>query len=102
MTIIEIAELLGIYYPTAKRHIRAIEKSGIAAGDYKMTCTVGNMTVHSQFYGLEMIVALAFRIDTRNADIFRQWLIERAMQPTPKYQPPITVLFQAREQALPN
>jgi hypothetical protein len=49
-----------------------------------------------------MIIALAFRIDTRNAGIFRRWLIERVIQPAPKYQPPITVLFPAREQVLPN
>ncbi len=36
------------------------------------------------------IAALAFKIDTRNAEIFRRWLMERAMQPT---QPPVSVLL---------
>jgi hypothetical protein len=47
MTIVEIANLLEIFYPTAKRHIRAIEKLGIADGDYKMTCIVDGNGVHS-------------------------------------------------------
>ena len=55
-----------------------------------------------ELYSLEMITALAFRIDTHNVGIFRRWLIERATQSTPKFQPPITVLFPARKQTLPN
>ncbi len=50
MTIGEIAALLGVYYPTAKRHIRAIEKAGIADGDYRMTCIVESMTAYSMYY----------------------------------------------------
>jgi hypothetical protein len=93
MTAIEIAALLGIYYPTVKRHICAIEESGIAGGDYTMTCTVGNMTVRPEYYGLEMIVAVAFRVKSWQADKFRQWLMERAMQPAPKFQSPIRLLL---------
>jgi hypothetical protein len=55
-----------------------------------------------ELYSFEMITALAFRIDTRNANNFRQWLIERAVQTVPKHQPPVTVLFSVRGQALPN
>ncbi len=46
MSIGEIASLLGICYPTAKRHIRAIEKSGIADGDYSMCCVADGYGVH--------------------------------------------------------
>jgi DNA-binding transcriptional ArsR family regulator len=49
MTVCEITALLGIYYPTAKRHIRAIEKSGIADGDYSMTCIAEGMGVTQSF-----------------------------------------------------
>jgi hypothetical protein len=88
MTIVEIADLLGIYYPTAKRHIRAIEKAGFADGDYSMCCIVGSGTIHPEYYGLDMIIALAFRVRSWQADRFRQWLIERVTQPT---LPPISV-----------
>jgi hypothetical protein len=96
MTICEIAALLGIFYPTAKRHIREIEKSGIAAGDYSMTCLCDSRGVHPEYYGLEMIAAVAFRISTWQSNIFRQWLTNRAVQHIPKPQPQITVLFPAR------
>jgi hypothetical protein len=99
MTIVEIADLLGIYYPTAKRHIRAIEKAGIANGDYSMCCVVGGGTVHSEYYGLDMIIALAFRVRSWRADRFRQWLIERVAQSA---LPPISVFVPVRKSAIQN
>jgi hypothetical protein len=102
MTAIEIAALLGIYYPTVKRHIRDIEESGIAGGDYTLTCTVGNMTVRPKYYGLEMIVAVAFSVKSWQADKFRQWLIEWAARPVPQSRLPIAVFVPARENRLLN
>ena len=99
MAVGEIAALLGIYYPTAKRHIRAIEKAGIADGDFRMTCIAEAMTAYPMYYGLEMIAAVAFRVKSWQADTFRRWLMERATQPT---SPPIYVLVPVRETAIPN
>ncbi len=79
MTIGEIADLFGIYYQTAKRHIRAIEKSAIADGNEKMSCTVEGTTIYPDYYGLEMIIALAFRVQSCNAKIFREWIVRKAV-----------------------
>lgn len=62
MSIGEIADLFGIYYRTAKRHIRSIEKSGIVSSDYSMCCTVEGQKVYPDYYGLDMFIGLAFRI----------------------------------------
>ncbi|MFV0329919.1 MAG: hypothetical protein ACK5KL_08900 [Dysgonomonas sp.] len=80
MSIAEIADLFGIYYRTAKRHIRTIEKSGIAGGDYTMICTVDGQKIYPEYYGLEMIIALAFRIQSRNVEMFRKWLVKRMLK----------------------
>ncbi|MDR2953734.1 MAG: hypothetical protein LBV43_01465 [Prevotella sp.] len=77
MTIDEIAYLFDIYYQTAKKHIRTIEKSAIAEGDSTLSCTVEGMTIYPDFYGLEMIIVLAFRVQSHNAEIFRNWLIRK-------------------------
>jgi hypothetical protein len=79
MTISEIADLFDIYYQTAKKHIRAIEKSGIAGGDEKMSCTVEGMKIYPDYYGLEMIIALAFRVQSHNAKIFREWIVSKTV-----------------------
>lgn len=80
MSIGDIANLFGIYYRTAKQHIRSIEKSGIVNGDYSMCCTVKGQKVHPEYYGLDMVIALAFRIRSKNAEVFREWLMNRAMK----------------------
>jgi len=80
MSISEIVDLFGIYYQTAKRHIRAIEKSGVANGDYSLSCSVEGKNIYPDYYGLEMIIALAFRVQSEKAEIFRRWVCRRAVQ----------------------
>jgi len=78
MSIGEIAGLFGIYYRTTKRHIRAIEKSGIVRGDDSMGCVVEGRNIYPDYYGVDMIIALAFRIQSKNAEVFREWLCKKA------------------------
>ena len=98
----QIADLFGCFVAKVVSNIAAVLKSGVL--DESRVCRFHRHKDGSgvELYNLEMIIALAFRIDTRNANIFRRCLMERAMQPAPKYQPPITVMFPAREQVLPN
>lgn len=56
MSIGEIAVLFSIYYREAKRHIRAIEKSGVAGGDYTMGCSCEGSNIYPDYYGLEMVL----------------------------------------------
>ncbi len=102
MSVGDIAALLGIFRPTVQRHIRAIEKTGIADGDYSMTCVADRHGVHPEFYGLEMVAAVAFQVRSWQADAFRRWLMERATQPAHATAPPIAVLFPVKENRLPN
>jgi hypothetical protein len=102
MTITEIANLLGVFYPTVKRHIRSIKQSGIAGGDYKMACIVGSNGVSPEYYGIEMIVALAFRIKSWQANKLRRWIIERATQVTATIPLPIVLWEMPQTDAMPN
>lgn len=80
MTIVEIAELFGIFLQTVKREVRAIEKSGIASGDDSSSCIVYGKNIYPSYYGLDMIIALAFRVQSPNADIFRGWVINKVIR----------------------
>lgn len=77
MSIAEIADLFGIYYRTAKKLIRDIEKSGVAGGDYSSSCTVEREKIYPDYYGLEMVIAVAFRVQSANAEVMRRWLFRK-------------------------
>jgi predicted transcriptional regulator len=77
MNISEIADLFGIYYRTIKQHIRSIERSGIATGDDTMGGSVEGRSIYPDYYGLEMILVLVFRIRSYHADILRKWIMEK-------------------------
>ncbi len=76
MSILEIANLFDIFYQTAKREIRAIEKSGIASGD-TTSCTIEGQIICPDYYGLEMVIALAFRVKTAKAEVMQKWLLRK-------------------------
>jgi hypothetical protein len=102
MTKHQIADLFGCFVAKIGANIASILKGGVLDQSrvYRFHRYKDGGSV--ELYNFEMIMALAFRIDTRNSDIFRLWLMERVAQTVPKHQTPITVLFSAREQALPN
>lgn len=77
MTISEIADLFEIYYRTAKRLIRKIEKTGIAQGDDSMDCHTEGKRVYPDYYGLEMVIAVVFRVQSEKAGIFRNWILRK-------------------------
>lgn len=80
MSVVEIANLFDIYYNTAKRHIRTIERLGLADGNYTLSCIIEGAKIYPDYYGLEMIVAVAFRVQSANAEVFRRWIYRRAVR----------------------
>ncbi|GHT33181.1 hypothetical protein AGMMS49574_18290 [Bacteroidia bacterium] len=77
MNIAEIANLFDIFYQTAKRNIRLIEKSGVADGNYSQSCSCDRSQLYPDYYGLEMVIALSFRIQSKNAEIFRKYIMNK-------------------------
>ena len=76
----ELVELLGITSPTLRSNIRAINKSGIIKvyeSERYITLPNGNSI---DIYSLQMIIALAFRIDTHEAYRLREAIICRLCQ----------------------
>lgn len=74
----QIADLFGVFTSAVSANIRAILKSGVLQEDrvFRRTrCRNGNLV---ERYNLEMITALAFRLKSEKAEIFRKWIIKRA------------------------
>ena len=91
MNITEIAELFEIFYQAAKKNIRPIEELGICIGDQLMSGTVEGAKIVSDYYGLGMIIAIAFRVQSVKANIFRQWIINKSTKPEVTTMPLLSI-----------
>lgn len=76
----EIAELFGVMVPTIRSNIRAILKTGVATTDLTNGATLVGSNVVPDYHGLDMIVAVAFRIQSYKAELFRQWIMCKMMR----------------------
>lgn len=77
MTDMELAKLFGALVPTIRAVISTLYKSGIVRESETKRCIRlpnGNGT---DTYNLEIILALAFRLNSRHAAIIRQWLLQK-------------------------
>ena len=74
MTEYEIAELFGIITPTVRAAIKAVYRSGvIRAEDAKRYLRTANGN-GIEVYDIEMILTLAFRVDSFGANKVREYL----------------------------
>ncbi|WP_278966326.1 protein-tyrosine kinase [Alistipes senegalensis] len=73
----EIAHLFGVFVSAVSANIRAIYKSG-ALKEYE-TQRVEKIRdgCYLESYNMEMIIALAFRLRSRQTSVFRRWLTHR-------------------------
>lgn len=81
MTAMELAELFGTTAGVVNAGIKAIIKSD-TLHDYKVCKYVrlenGN---GADVYNMEVVTALAFRLNTYPASVFRKWLVKTATTP---------------------
>ena len=75
----EIAELFGVMIPTIRSNIRAILKTGVATADCTNGATLVGCNVVPDYHGLDMVVALAFRIQSFEAKLFREWVMQKCI-----------------------
>ena len=75
----EIAELFGVMVPTIKSNIRTILKTGIATSDCINGATLVGNNILPDYHGLDMVVTLAFRIQSPQAEIFRRWILRQCI-----------------------
>jgi len=71
----EIAHLLGIIYPTVIGAIKRLLKSRACIDLHG--AVVQGQAVIPEYYGLEVVIAVAFQIDGYRADILRKWVMKR-------------------------
>lgn len=78
MTEMDLAELFGVLVPTIRAEVKALYKNGIVRESETKRCIRQPNGNYADVYNLEMIFALAFRLNSRHAAIIRRWLLHVA------------------------
>lgn len=92
MTLPEIVELFGTTAGAVNSAIKAIIKSD-ALNDYEVCkCIRLDSGNSADVYNMEVVVALAFRLTTYPASVFRKWLVKTATAPR-RTTPPIVIQY---------
>ena len=76
MSFSELVMLFDVAVPTLKAAIRAIHKSGVIA-EHTQHCEVMPYTYWATLYNMDMIVALAFRINSYGEEKIRNVVLKR-------------------------
>ena len=76
MSEMELVELFGVIAPTLRTAIKAIYKSGTLCPVSTRRCDVATPKSWATFYNLEVVIALAFRLNTYEASRIRQKVLE--------------------------
>ena len=80
MSEMELVELFGVIAPTLRASIRAIYKSGTLSVTTTQRCDLVTPTSWATFYNIEVVIALAFRLNTYEASRVRQKVLESLCQ----------------------
>ena len=76
MSEMELVELFGVIAPTLRAAIKAIYKSGTLYPESTQHCDLATPKSWATFYNLEVVIALAFRLNTYEASRIRQKVLE--------------------------
>ena len=80
MSEVELVELFGVIAPTLRAAIRAIYMSGTHCHVSTKRCDLATPASWATFYNLEVVIALAFRLNTYEANLIRQKVLEGICQ----------------------
>ena len=85
MSEMELVELFGVIAPTLQAAIKAIYKSGALCSVSTQRCDLATPKSWATFYNLEVVISLAFRLNTYEASRIRQKVLESICQRKEKW-----------------
>lgn len=80
MSAVELVELFGVIVPTLRASIKAIYKSGTLNPATTQRCDLATPASWATYYNLEVVIALAFRLNTYEASVIRQKVLDGICQ----------------------
>lgn len=97
MSEMELVELFGVIAPTLRTAIKATYKSGTLCPVSTKQCDLATPASWATFYNLEVVIALAFRLNTYEASRIRQKVLEGLCQ---RKEKAISLLFSLTSNSL--
>jgi hypothetical protein len=89
----QLADLFGVYYGTITANIKAIIRSGAVWPSFEGTLVQVGKTVLPERYDMEMVIALAFRLNSSAAERVRRYVVGRVATGTGKPSPAIFLSY---------
>ena len=80
MSEMELVELFGVMTPTLRAAIKAIYKNGALNPTTTQLCDLATSKSWAIYYNLEVVIALAFRLNTYEASRIREKVLESLCQ----------------------
>ena len=80
MSEMELVELFGVIAPTLQAAIKAIYKNGTFCRISTQRCDLATPKGWATFYNIEMVIALAFRLNTYEASRIREKVLDSICQ----------------------
>lgn len=80
MSEMELVELFGVIAPTLRAAIKAIYRSGTFCPATTQRCNLATPASWATFYNLEVVIALAFRLNTYEASKIREKVLDSLCQ----------------------
>lgn len=93
----ELVELFGMNFSTLRTHIKSILKSSVVRADFRHGATQYGNHLLPDYYGLEMITALAFRVHSSNAPSLRKHILGKLCAVNTQSTPTITYSSEYRQ-----
>lgn len=87
----EIAQLFGVFTQTIKANIKTILQSGIVRADLTDGGVMVGNHIFPDYYCLDMITALAFRVQSPQAEIFRTWALRKMLAKNSTIHSPVFI-----------
>ena len=96
MTAWEMAELFNATVPSIQKEIKAVRKSGIFS-DYEVCKYIRMENGYSaDIFNLDIIFAVAYRVNTFYTHAFRKWLKKKAVSENKQEQKSVFILLDKR------
>lgn len=78
----QIARLFGVYEQTVRANVKSILQSGVVMPSTCCEVRQAGKVLIPDFFDLEMIIALSFRLTSPDAAKLRKWIIEKVIHRT--------------------